>query len=199
VTRRRRPRALVAVVVVALLACACGIPAAGGPTAISKADVPFDLGTPTTSTTMNPTVSPSVAVPETIYLVAPDQHLLAVSRDVTVPATLTQVLAALLDGPTSAESAFGLQSFLTGTRTKVRATVADGVATVDFSVNPVQVVGPDQTMAVAQVVFTATMQPGVKAVLFQIDSQPIAVPTASGVLVAAPVDQSSYQPQAPLP
>ena len=82
----------------------------------------------------------------------------------------------------------------------MKATVADGIATVDFfSANPVQVVGPDQTLAIAQVVFTATEQPGVTGVIFKIDNRPIEVPTASGAQVPGPVSRSSYQPQAPLP
>ena len=72
-----------------------------------------------------------------------------------------------------------------------------GVATVDFTANPVQVVGPDQTLAIAQVVFTATQQAGVTGVLFQIGGKPIEVPTASGAQVPGPVDRTSYLPQAP--
>ncbi len=73
-----------------------------------------------------------MTVPATIYLVAPAQHLVAVSRNVPVPATLTEILGALLEGPTAAESESGLQSFLTGSTTQVTATVAGGIATVDF-------------------------------------------------------------------
>jgi spore germination protein GerM len=69
---------------------------------------------------------------------------------------------------------------------------------VDFSTNPIQVVGANQTLAIAQVVFTATQQPGVTSVLFQIAGRPIGVPTASGATVPGPVDRTSYQPQAPV-
>ena len=79
------------------------------------------------------------------------------------------------------------------------ATVVGGIATVDFTSDPVQVVGPDQTLAIAQVVYTATQQPGVTGVVFQIAGQPIEVPTASGVQVPGPVNRTSYLPQAPLP
>jgi spore germination protein GerM len=179
---------------------ACGIPTSGTPTAIAKADVPFHLLDPATPTTLSPILRPDVAVSATIYLVAPTQHLIAVNRDVQIPATLSEILGALLEGPTAAESAFGLQSFLTGTTTQVKARVAAGIATVDFfSANPVQVVGPDQTLAIAQVVFTATQQPGVKGVVFQIDNRPIEVPTARGVQVPGPVTRASYLPQAPRP
>ena len=152
---------------------ACGIPTNGTPTAIAKTDVPFHLLSPVTSTTLHPVVRPVVVtVPTTIYLVEHAQHVYAVSRNVPVPATLSEILGALLEGPTAAESEVGLQSFLSGTTTRVRATVSGGVATVDFfSANPVQVVGPDQTLAIAQVVFTATEQPGVTGVVFKIDGR----------------------------
>ncbi len=178
---------------------ACGIPTGGAPTVIAKRDVPFHLLNPITSTTLSPTVPPAVGVPELIFLVAPNQHVVAVSRDVQIPATLSEILGALLEGPTAAESTTGLQSFLTGTRTQVTATVVGGIATVDFTTNPVQVVGPEQTLAIAQVVFTATQQPGVTGVVFQITGKPIEVPTASGAQVPGPVDRATYATQAPLP
>jgi spore germination protein GerM len=195
-----RPLALIAMGVVLMATAACGIPTNGPPSAIAKDNVPFPLLNPVASTTTtNPATPPAVAVSETIYLVAPSQHVIAVSRDVQIPATLTQVMEALLEGPTTAESSLGLQSFLTGTKTKVSVSVTAGIATVDFSTNPVQVVGPDQTLAIAQVVFTATQQPAVTGVLFQIAGQPIGVPTASGAQVPGPVNRAAYLPQAPLP
>jgi spore germination protein GerM len=195
---RRRPGRLVclavSVAVVSVLATACGIPVASSPTKIPKSAVPFNLLSPKTSTTI-PT-NPPVGAREQIYLAA-TPHVVAVIRDVAPPANLTEVLTALLDGPTAAESAAGLQSFLTGP-TQVHATEDGGIATVDFSINPFQIVGPDQTLAVAQVVYTATSQPGVTGVLFQIDGKPIEVPTAAGVQVPGPVNQATYAPQAPL-
>ena len=123
--------------------------------------------------------------------------MIAVSRDVQFPASLGEIMETLLAGPTTVESRFGLQSFLTGSKTDVSVTVVAGIATVDFATNPVQVVGPDQTLAIAQVVYTATQQSGVTGVLFQIAGKPIEVPTSSGVQVPGPVDRSSYIPQAP--
>ncbi len=51
---------------------------------------------------------------------------------------------------------------------RVTAAVVGGVATVDFHTDPIQVVGPDQTLAIAQVVYTVTQQPGVTGVSFDI-------------------------------
>lgn len=190
--------AVVALTVAAVGLAACGIPTSASPTPIAKSDVPFHLLNPSTPTTVASTVPPAASVPETIFLVAPSQTVFPVLREVPSPATLSEVLGALLEGPTGVESRFGLQSFLTGAKTTVKATVVGGIATVDFTSDPVQVVGNDQTLAFAQVVYTATQQPGVVGVLFQSAGQPIEVPTASGSQVPGPVDRNSYLPQAPL-
>jgi hypothetical protein len=185
---------MAAVMAVAVLAAACGIPVASSPTKIPKSAVPFNLLSPKTSTTIPAT--PPVGAREQIFLVS-TPHVVAVIRDVAPPANLTDVLTALLDGPTAAESAAGLQSFLTGPTT-VKVTEDAGVVTVNFGTNPFQIVGPDQTLAVAQVVYTATSQSGVTGVLFQINSKPIEVPTAAGVQVPGPVNDATYAPQAPV-
>jgi hypothetical protein len=197
VRRRAAGRtSLWAALALAVATAACGIPSGGAPTNIAKEDVPFHLLNPAPSTSVPQ--PPAVGVTETIFLVVGGEHLQPVTRDVPVPANLTQILGALLAGPTAAESAAGLQSFLTSAHTPVTATVSNGVATVNFASNPVPVVGPDQTLAVAQVVFTATQQPGVAAVAFEIAGQPIGVPTASGVEASGPVNRTLYAPAAPL-
>jgi hypothetical protein len=198
-TRVGRRNIAATVLVIGLTATACGIPTGGGPTAIARSNVPFHLLDPATTTTTGPGPPPAVGVPEPIFLVAPTGHVAAVTREVQVPASLDEVLGALFDGPTSAESTAGLQSFLSGTSTGIKATVVNGVATIDFHTNPIQVVGPDQTLAIAQVVYTATQQPGVTGVSFEIAGQGIQVPTASGVQVSRPVGRADYVPQAPLP
>jgi spore germination protein GerM len=201
--RHRHTAGAVVMVAVGLALCACGIPTSGSPTVIAKSAVPYHLLDPVTPTTVTATAPPAVAVPETIFLVAPSSQTVTpvlrdiVTRDIQIPPTLSEILGALLEGPTEAETRFGLQSFLTGTKTTVRATVTGGIATVDFTSNPVQVVGADQTLAVAQVVYTVTQQAGITGVLFQIAGQPIEVPTASGVQVPGPVTRNSYLPQAP--
>ncbi len=202
---RRRAVTLVATfAVMALAVTACGIPISGSPSVIAKNDVPFHLLDPDTSTTENPSIPPEVSVPEWIYLVSPGpgQHVVNVARNVRIPANLTQILGALLDGPTQSETSQGLQSFLNGTKVTVAVTVSGGVATVDFSSNPFQVVGAYQTLAVAQVVYTVTQQPGLVTVgvLFQIAGQPIGVPTTPlGPQVFGPVNRASFAAQAPLP
>ena len=194
----RLARTGLALAVVALGSAACGIPTAATPTPIAKSDVPYHLLNPPTTTTTVPGTPPAVGVAEQIFLVSPDGHLVAATREVAVPATPTQVVGALLAGPTATETSAGIQSFLTHTGVQV-TTQAAGVATVDFSTNPIQVVGPDQTLAIAQVVYTVTQQPGITGVTFEIDGKAIEVPTAAGAQVPGPVGRIDYLPQAPLP
>jgi hypothetical protein len=194
VTVRRAAGALVAL---GVLVAGCGIPADSSAHTVPRADVPFRLLDPSPpSSTTN--VPPAVAVPETIFLVGPDQHVVPVTRDIALPASLTAILGALLDGPTQAESAAGLQSFLSASSSQVTVSVSTGVATVDFRANPFQLV-LDQTLAVAQVVYTATAQAGVTSVLIDIKGQPVEVPTAAGVQVGRPVTRLDYLAEAPIP
>jgi spore germination protein GerM len=182
-----------------LTLAACGIPTSAAPSPIAKSDVPYHLLNPPTTTTTVPGAPPAVGVPEQIYLVAPSGHLVAAIREVAVPASLSQVVGALLAGPTATESASGIQSFLDRTGVQVALAASGGVATVDFTTDPIQVVGPDQTLAIAQVVYTVTQQPGVTGVTFAIAGKAIEVPTAAGAQVPGPVGRADYAPQAPLP
>jgi spore germination protein GerM len=196
--RPRRPAVLALLVVATVVTAACGIPIGRSPTPIAKAGVPFHLLDPVTPTTATTDLPPEELVQETIYLVAQSQHVVGVSRYVRFPASLTQVLGALLEGPTSTESTTGLQSFLPP-HTTVTATVTGDIATVNFTSNPITLVGADLTLAIAQVVFTATQPPsGVKGVVFEIAGLPITVPAGNGTQVSGPVSRSTYAPQAPL-
>ncbi len=182
----------------AIVTASCGIPTEAVPSTIPTRAVPFDLLNPSSPTTTMVTVPPVASVSEPIYLVAPTQHVSPVLRNVAPPANLTQILGALLEGPTSAESATGLQSFLTGKPNDVVATEVNGIATINFTTSPVQVVGPNQILAISQVVFTAMAQPGITGVIFEIAGTSVEVPTAGGAQVPGPVNDATYAPQAPL-
>ena len=184
---------------VVVVTASCGIPSASSPSPIAKSKVPYRLLDPPTTTTTIPGSMPAVGVPEVIFLAGPEGHLVAVSREVAIPASLSQIVRALLDGPTATESASGIQSFLSGDKIQVTTTQSAGVASVNFTADPIHVVGPDQTLAIAQVVYTVTEQPGLSGVTFAIKGKPIEVPTATGAQVPGPVGRSDYLAQAPVP
>lgn len=195
---RLRPGRLVLILIAAVVVAACGIPTQNAPSTISKEAIPFNLLSPSSPTTTTATIPPVASVSEPIYLIAPTEHLSPVVRNVAPPANLTQIIGALLEGPTAAESSIGLQTFLAGKPSDVVVTVANGIATVNFITNPVQGVGPSQILAISQVVFTAMAQPSITGVMFQISGTAVEVPTAGGAQVPGPVNDNTYAPQAPL-
>ena len=197
-TRRGHPRAAPVAVLAALvtLATGCGVPVDRGPTALPRRGVPFDLLAPETPTSSTSTQPPQVAVTVQVYLLAPTGHVAAVNRDVPVPAPLTTVLGALVDGPTNAEASAGLQTAIPTQTQVLSATVAGGTATVDLGGPFGQLVGQAQIDAVAQVVFTATALPGVTGVAFELSGQPVDVPTASGADVST-ANRAQFATMAP--
>jgi hypothetical protein len=184
-------------VLLAALGSGCGVPVDNGPTVLSKRDVPFGLLAPSaaSTTTTGPAPAP-VAVTVQIYLLTPAGKLTAVSRDVPVPAPLSAILGALVDGPTNSEATAGLQSTIPAQTDVLGATVSGGVATVDLGGTFGQLVGQAQIEAVAQIVFTATAVAGVTGVSFELAGQPVSVPTATGVDVPT-ANRAQFAPMAP--
>jgi len=199
-TCRRAPWSMAAVAGVlalsTLVLAACGIPVDNAPHPLARDQVPFGLLEPSAPAPPTTTTPSAVAVPVTIYLIATDGHALGVRRDVAVPAPMTGVLSALVDGPTAAEAAAGLASAIPAQTTVLSATTAAGIVTVNLSGPFDQLVGQAQIQAVAQFVFTATSQPGVHGVAFELSGVAVEVPVAGGaqVPVATP-DQ--FAPLAP--
>lgn len=174
---------------------ACGVPVDSSPTALSKSGVPFDLLAPS-SPSSTTTSLPPTTVGVQIFLVSSAGQLVEVQRPVPYPASLSSAMAALIDGPTNAESATGLQSSVPAQTDLLSATISGGIATVDLGGTFGQLVGQAQIDAVAQIVFTATALPAVTDVIFELNGQPVAVPTASGADVPT-ANRSQFASMAP--
>jgi len=168
-------------VLAGVVLCGCGVPVDNSPTALAKSAVPFGLLEPSAPTPS--TTAPLVTVTVQIFLLSSTGQLVAVARNVPVPAALGAVLGALIDGPTNAEAAAGLQSAVPAQTQVVSTSISSGVAQVDLAGTFGQLVGQAEIDAVAQIVFTATALTGVSAVSFELDGQQVAVPAAGGVEV----------------
>jgi spore germination protein GerM len=173
----------------------CGVATEASPRAIPRQQVPFRLLSPTAST---PTTVPA-ASNVTVYFVNPSQQLTPVLRAVTPPGRLSPIMQALVAGPTSSEQINNDLSSAITPNVQVLGTTeqADGVAVVNFNSAFIQIGSSSQVMAVAQVVYTATEQPGVQSVQIDIDGKPTDVPTASNAEVSRPVTRADYGPEAP--
>jgi spore germination protein GerM len=185
-------------VLVVLLAAggvaACGIPADDGPRAISPDNVPVDdEGTATTE--------------EGQTLVAPlfftrfdgnREELIEVEREVPTggsspspsPAT---VLEALLAGPgEEAEAEHIVTKIPAATALASPPALAGGVLTVDLNPAIRNVQSDGARLAYGQLVCTAGALPGVDAVLFTVEGEPLRPPTGDGETSSAPLTCDAY-------
>ena len=168
----------------------CGVGGEGSAHVIDPSSVPRGLLTVTPDTT-----SPGFGSQEanvTLYFEDGDD-LAAVNRAVTSPVTLRQVLKVLSRGPTAPERIEGLQSPLSAAGPLIVRSIEADTATVDIRGDFTALGGQDQIIAAAQLVFTVTAYPGVRAVRLQLSGQQAAVPTGNGSLTDGPLHRSDYQ------
>lgn len=124
-------------------------------------------------------------------------RLLPVGTVVKAPVTVSDVLDALLAGPTNAETTAGVQSAISDQTSLLSVHVRSGVAYVDLSAVFSAIGGKDQILAIAQVVFTATEVAGVQSVAFSLAGNSVEVPTGDGTLVQRPVTRADFPQVAP--
>lgn len=197
-SRPRRPplaqTLVVVVVAVATTLAGCGVGSEDQAHRLPDAQVPFGLLQPADTTL--PRNGPDT-VPVALYFVR-GERLEPVLREVPEGATAQEVLVALVEGPTPAEARAGLDATLTDPQAIVDVTVSRGVATVDLAPSS-GLRSDDQPMAVAQIVFTLTAQPGIGRVSFTIEGEPIEVPDGSGALTRSAVAREDFADLAPAP
>jgi hypothetical protein len=184
---RARPAAVVVLVtvlaaVVSLLG-ACGLPRSSTPVQVPAAEVPYGLLDSATASP-SPTTTPGVPLVESnIFLVDPQQQLVAVGVQVPdgqAAPMLQTLLNRLAVGPTERERAQGLVTDLGPGSTIVLRNISSGTATIEL-----QTTGQDPSpsklpIAVGQIVLTATNVVGVDRVVFVRDGTVVPVPGPSG-------------------
>lgn len=171
----------------------CAVTAEDDAHRLPDAEVPFDLLAP--GTTTEPQSTPQVDT-AALYLIS-DGRLEPVFREVPADATPGQVLLALVDGPTTDEQARGLTTALSDATGIGEVSTARGVATVDLQPAPGDLARDEQALALAQIVFTLTAQPGIGRVAFTLGGEPVDVPDGSGALTSDPVAREDYADLAP--
>ena len=194
--RVRRLRFVMALMTTLLLAAACSAPVDSGPKAIRAASIPEGLRTESSSTTA--TSGPTGESEEvTVYLIGPDQRLVAVKRRVSSPVTVEKALRKLFTPPTTAEGVSGFRTAISPDTTLRSAAIENKIVTVDVS--KVFAFGPvdDQIRAYAQVVFTAVETGAVTGVLFAVNGRRLEVPAGDGSNQSAPLGRGSYPAYTP--
>ncbi len=135
--------------------------------------------TPTTTTTVVPpsTTSP-IVFPLDVYWIA--GSTIRPMRRLDVEATLESAIDALRAGPSFTDSQEGLRSAIPSADTIDSAMVQSGTATISLAPSFLTLPGNEQTLAIAQIVYTITNLSGVGLVVFRLGDRPLSVPTADG-------------------
>lgn len=172
------------------LVAGCGIPTAERPQLARDADVPFGLLAPATSTTST-TALPENTTSATSLCLYQGDNVVTVSRELR-RGDLFDSLRALEQRTSPDERQQGLETALPGPGTFVSADVVAGVARIDLAASFAALPAAEQLRVVAQVVCTATAQPGVGQVLFTLEGAPIDVPRGDGSLASGAVTRDAY-------
>ena len=172
----------------------CGVPRSSKVVEISKAELPTELNQQPTTTTTTTTVAEDASAKETqqpasevlsepveLYYIS-DDRLVATTQSIVSPATISQVLAALIAGPPTGDNGLGLRSALPRDL-NAEIDISKGVAQINTTAEFLTELSPiDQRLAIAQLVLTFTRRPGVGQVIFTVDGQSVAVPRGRGDL-----------------
>lgn len=181
-----RLRLLVVLAGLALVLAGCGIRPESRPTPIT---VPTATATPDTP-------GESGGPREVVVYLVEDERLVAVERQVET-VSLANRLGLLLAGPLPAEATQGVTTSVPPQ--SLRPVVVDatsGVAYVEATAVFTEVVGANQLLAVAQVVWTVTEAPRTNKVSITVNGEPLEVPTDDG-LSRVPVTRDQYMSVAP--
>ena len=190
----RLRRALAAALLVALLGgsalAACGVTSESDATRIEPGDVPFGLleDQPTTTEV-------EAGKTATIYLLTADR-LVGVDRSVPADATLEDLLGQVITGPTEVEQTLGITTAVpSGTLASVDT--SRGIAEVDLAAAFGDIRSREQILALGQIVYTLTGQPGIGGVRFTVEGEAVTVPLSDGTLSDDPLSRDDFEGIAP--
>ena len=193
-TRVRPLLRVIAVAAGVAVVASCGVPKDSTATKVAPKQVPFDLLNRNRGATASDTAGDAASV-----FFAKSGRLVAVARRLAPAASPQVVLNMLRAGPTNGEVETGLRSALLGQNVARVVSVVAGTVTVDLRAAFSSLPSADQSLALAQLVFTLTGRPGVGQVRFTLDGQATDVPLSDGSLVRRRVSRDDYSGVAPAP
>jgi hypothetical protein len=196
----RLHRAAIATAVTALGigVAGCGVGGQSDPVRLDADRVPFGLvGTASTTTTAPVVEGIDERVAARVFLLGPDDLLLARERALPSPLTPGAVLRALRAGPDRAERQAGITTALPAEIPVQFLGSRDGVARVRLSPAFTDGSVRRQASALAEIVYTLTDLPGIERVSFLVDEEVVEVPRGDGSLTADPVGRADYARFAP--
>lgn len=179
-------RAGVSLALACLLLSACGVRAQDGPELLPPEVLPSELRAPAASSSGAPRTAPTTTT-VSVYLVEGDRLV-----EETRPARRRDVQDALVALLTAGEAQGSRRSAVPPGTVVERAEVRGDLLSLELSAQFRQVRGPDQVLAVAQVVWTATEFPPVREVELLVDGRPIELPIEQGEVASGPAGRDDY-------
>ena len=199
---------------IAIVIASCGVPLDNKDHLLSRDELGYKpvrevpTSTTTTTTTSTTIVAPS-SVPATtapppstalVPLVYPLDVFWISPLGQIVPARrmpegndLENALNALRYGPLSIGAESSLRSAIVDSAMIVDAKHAGGIATIELGPEFLNLPGPEQSLGIAQIVFTVTAVPaGIGRVRFRVNGRAIAVPLANGQPTTGSVSRDDY-------
>lgn len=189
-----RSRSALPLLLVALFAAACGVPADSSPQLLDESALPDELTDPITTTTT--TEAPASSVNQSVFFLDEGGLLSEVDREVPFPVDSGEVLEIVVLGPTAEESEeLSLRTSIPLETEIIGAEQSGDVLTVDLAPGSLEEIeGPLQKSAIAQIVFTATAIDGIEGVLIRIEGELRQLPTDEGDSQAdEPVTRADYR------
>ncbi len=177
---------------VLVLLAACGVPTHQKASKVDGKDVPFGLLDQNSGSTTANGSGEEVSV----YF-AKDGRLVASSRRIEPPVTPERLLDVLNKGPTKSDITAGLRSALPESTSFDSVSVDRGTVRVDLARPFTALSSTDQTLALAQLVYTLTGRPGIGSVRFTLQGATTEVPRANGSLTSNRVSREDYLPLGP--
>lgn len=189
---RRSRWTLGVAVAVSTVVTGCGVPSDIAPVALDTVEPSHSRSS------HEDNLSPRAASAKVTIFMVHKQHLVAVRRQSDQGSGPQAALRALFDGASREDETEGRRSVVPAADTLLHATVVRGVLTIDVPDGFDRLSATQQVVAMAQLVYTATVSPGVVGVRLVKHDEPVDVPTGSGTLVSRPVARSDYPELAPV-
>jgi germination protein M len=188
---------LLALASLAVLGATLGFVAAG-----CGSEKAVSLGQPSPSgstAATEPTGTAPTSVALEVWFLRGEQLVMGERTHETTPLVATAAMKALLAGPSPAEVSSGLGTAVPAGTRLLGISIHKGVATVDLT-SQYQSGGGSLSMKarLAQVVYTLTQFPNVRAVLFHLDGEPVNVFSGEGIVLDHPVGRKDYEDLLPV-
>lgn len=158
-----------------------------------------DGQTGSTTATTEPTGSVPTSVSLEVWFLDGEQLVRQTRSQESTRLVATAAMKALLAGPSPAEAAAGIGTSIPAGTRLLGISIKKGVATVDLT-SHYQSGGGSLSMKarLAQVVYTLTQFPTVRAVLFHLDGEPVNVFSGEGIVLDHPVGRADYEDLLPV-